>query len=169
MAVKPDVVPQALRELSTRVTRHHLIISIAAGVTLQSLQHVRGFLCLKGGTGLRWWWCCIAPLRRSALHFMHAPCNNRRRTNRPIITPPTDHTTPHTPTATPRQRARGACYAQHALPGGRERRGLLPGGALPPRGRGGGEAHLLGGRAGGGGEGEGLERCVRGLWVGGCL
>jgi pyrroline-5-carboxylate reductase len=41
VAVKPDVVPQALRELSTRITRHHLVISIAAGVTLQSLQHVR--------------------------------------------------------------------------------------------------------------------------------
>lgn len=41
LAVKPDVVPQVLRELSQRVTRHHLIISIAAGVTLQLLQHVR--------------------------------------------------------------------------------------------------------------------------------
>jgi len=40
LAVKPDVVPQVLRELSQRVTRHHLIISIAAGATLQLLQHV---------------------------------------------------------------------------------------------------------------------------------
>lgn len=40
LAVKPDVVPQVLRELSQRVTPRHLIISIAAGATLQLLQHV---------------------------------------------------------------------------------------------------------------------------------
>ncbi|GAB5029950.1 pyrroline-5-carboxylate reductase [Nannochloropsis oceanica] len=39
LAVKPDVVPQVLRELSQRVTPRHLIISIAAGATLQLLQH----------------------------------------------------------------------------------------------------------------------------------
>lgn len=48
MAVKPDVVPKVLRELSTRVTGHHLVISIAAGVTLQSLQHVRGVSLVLG-------------------------------------------------------------------------------------------------------------------------
>lgn len=40
LAVKPDIIPQVLRELSQRVTRHHLIISIAAGATLQLMEHV---------------------------------------------------------------------------------------------------------------------------------
>ncbi|EWM30577.1 pyrroline-5-carboxylate reductase [Nannochloropsis gaditana] len=39
LAVKPDIIPQVLRELSQRVTRHHLIISIAAGATLQLMEH----------------------------------------------------------------------------------------------------------------------------------
>lgn len=40
LAVKPDMVPNVLRQISRQVTRHHLVISIAAGVTIATLQHV---------------------------------------------------------------------------------------------------------------------------------
>jgi pyrroline-5-carboxylate reductase len=40
LAVKPDVVPTVLRQIAAKVTRNHLIISIAAGVTIRTIQHV---------------------------------------------------------------------------------------------------------------------------------
>ena len=41
VAVKPNVVPVVLREVSSCVTRDHLVVSIAAGVKLESIERVR--------------------------------------------------------------------------------------------------------------------------------
>lgn len=40
LAVKPDMVSTVLRQIRNHVKRSHLIISIAAGVTIATLQHV---------------------------------------------------------------------------------------------------------------------------------
>ena len=41
VAVKPNVVPSVLREVSPVVTRDHLFVSIAAGVRIKSIEEVR--------------------------------------------------------------------------------------------------------------------------------
>lgn len=40
VAVKPHLVPRVLSEISQHVTDHHIIVSVAAGVTLATLEEV---------------------------------------------------------------------------------------------------------------------------------
>lgn len=40
VAVKPHLVPHVLSEISQHVTDHHIIVSVAAGVTLATLEEV---------------------------------------------------------------------------------------------------------------------------------
>lgn len=42
LAVKPQIMPMVLTDIAPEVTRDKLVISIAAGVTLQTLQHALG-------------------------------------------------------------------------------------------------------------------------------
>lgn len=46
LATKPHVLPTVLQELRPAVTSQHLLISLAAGVTLQKLQRVGALLFL---------------------------------------------------------------------------------------------------------------------------
>ena len=44
VAVKPHLVPEILREISQLVTQKHIIVSVAAGVTLATLELVSYFV-----------------------------------------------------------------------------------------------------------------------------
>lgn len=46
LATKPHVLPTVLQELRPAVTSQHLLISLAAGVSLQKLQRVGALLFL---------------------------------------------------------------------------------------------------------------------------
>ena len=41
LAVKPYIVPEILREIAPAIGKHHLIVSIAAGVTIKTIEKVR--------------------------------------------------------------------------------------------------------------------------------
>uniref|UniRef100_A0A8C5ALY6 Pyrroline-5-carboxylate reductase 3 n=1 Tax=Gadus morhua TaxID=8049 RepID=A0A8C5ALY6_GADMO len=53
VAVKPHLVPEILREISQLVTQKHIIVSVAAGVTLATLELVSYFLLPKDSVILR--------------------------------------------------------------------------------------------------------------------
>lgn len=44
LAVKPHLVPKVLNGISRNVTQEHIIISMAAGVTLEALEEVRIYI-----------------------------------------------------------------------------------------------------------------------------
>lgn len=41
LAVKPHLIPKVLNGISQRVTQQHIIVSMAAGVTIAALEEVR--------------------------------------------------------------------------------------------------------------------------------
>lgn len=47
-ATKPQVLPDVLAEVAPVVTTEHIVVSVAAGVSLSSLEEVSGLWCEQG-------------------------------------------------------------------------------------------------------------------------
>lgn len=53
LAVKPHLVPAILREVAPHITREHVVVSVAAGVTIATLEEVRSiFSDFSAGWGV---------------------------------------------------------------------------------------------------------------------
>lgn len=113
IAVKPQYVGDVLREVGPHLTDRHTIVSIAAGITLQSLKVRLGPGGLAGcvwmRAGRRAVWLEGSATREDRL--LCCPLNFRRRRRRP------SH---HAAGGRGRQRAPRARHAQHAVPGRRD-------------------------------------------------
>ena len=73
LAVKPNIIKSVLKELSPHLTKNHIVLSIAAGVNLRTLEKVRLYFNVIGSVAVLSFFDVFEYYSNEKLIFYHYP------------------------------------------------------------------------------------------------